>query len=326
MTVVDDALAPAPWRPGFATTDPDHAAQVIRDSYQISRGVRMPARPEDFHFAQQMQDGDGFALGRFRCPSPIGYRGPQGGVYCIDQVYRGRVGFLTSRHDLRAVAGEVFLVPNDEPWEAATDDVDVAGMMLDRERVAAYAASVSGSEDLTFTGLDPVSPGAAHFWDATVAHVRDTVLDDAVARESPLVQGEAFRMLAAALLTTFPNTARAAEGGRVPRVEPAVVRRAAQFMDEHAHDAIGLEDVAAAARVSPRALQMAFRRHRDQTPLEYLRRVRMARAHQDLRDGDPTRGDTVAEIAARWGFGNAGRFSGEYRRVHGCSPNETLRR
>ncbi|MEJ2866598.1 helix-turn-helix transcriptional regulator [Actinomycetospora sp. OC33-EN08] len=246
----------------------------------------------------------------------------------MDRVYRGRVGFRTRRVDLRAVAGEVFLVPPDDPWEAATDDVDVSGLMLDRDRFTQYAAALRGTDgaDVTFTGLEPVSPAAARFWDATVAHVRESVLGDTVGRDSPLVQGEAFRMLAATLLTTFPNTALAGDAAPVGRVEPAVVRRAAQYMDEHARDDIGLDDVAAAARVSPRALQLAFRRHRDTTPLEYLRRVRMAGAHQDLQAGDPTRGDTVAAIAARWGFGSAGRFSGDYRRLHGCHPRDTLRR
>ncbi|MDQ4118039.1 MAG: helix-turn-helix domain-containing protein, partial [Actinomycetota bacterium] len=57
-----------------------------------------------------------------------------------------------------------------------------------------------------------------------------------------------------------------------------------------------------------------------------LRRARMARAHADLRAGDPTRGDTVATIAMRWGFSNPGRFAAEYREAYGTSPSETLRR
>ena len=36
--------------------------------------------------------------------------------------------------------------------------------------------------------------------------------------------------------------------------------------------------------------------------------------------------DTVAAVAARWGFANAGRFAVEYRRIYGCSPGEVLRR
>jgi transcriptional regulator GlxA family with amidase domain len=48
-------------------------------------------------------------------------------------------------------------------------------------------------------------------------------------------------------------------------------------------------------------------------------------AHQDLMAGDPSRGDTVAGIAARWGFLHAGRFSIGYRATYGRSPSRTLR-
>lgn len=75
----------------------------------------------------------------------------------------------------------------------------------------------------------------------------------------------------------------------------------------------------------PRSRQLAFRRHRDSTPLEYLRRVRLERADRDLQTGDPTRGDRVEAIAARWGFAHPGRFSVLYREHYGRSPSATLR-
>jgi AraC-like DNA-binding protein len=70
---------------------------------------------------------------------------------------------------------------------------------------------------------------------------------------------------------------------------------------------------------------LAFRRHVGTTPTDHLRRVRLERARRDLEAGDPVRGDTVAEIATRWGFAHHGRFAIDYRRVFGCSPSHTLR-
>jgi transcriptional regulator GlxA family with amidase domain len=106
---------------------------------------------------------------------------------------------------------------------------------------------------------------------------------------------------------------------------PAVVRRALYFIDEHAADPVGIEDIAAAAGIGSRGLQLAFRRHVGTTPTDHLRRVRLERARRDLEAGDPVRGDTVAEIATRWGFAHHGRFAIDYRRVFGCSPSHTLR-
>jgi len=105
---------------------------------------------------------------------------------------------------------------------------------------------------------------------------------------------------------------------------PAALCSAVAFIDAYAADPIGLTEIAAAAQLSPRALQAAFRRHLDTTPLGHLRSVRLARAHADLlaaRRGD---GKTVTEIANRWGFSQLSRFARDYKARYGQSPRETL--
>ena len=87
-----------------------------------------------------------------------------------------------------------------------------------------------------------------------------------------------------------------------------------------------VEDIAAASHVTARALQLAFRRHLDTTPMAYVRRVRLQRLHQELRHADPADGATVTAAAARWGFQQMGRLSAQYRDLFGESPRDTLRR
>ncbi|MFG1930641.1 helix-turn-helix transcriptional regulator [Mycobacterium sp. NPDC048908] len=102
------------------------------------------------------------------------------------------------------------------------------------------------------------------------------------------------------------------------------MRRAVAFVDENFHRDIGVCDIAHAVHVTPRTVQLMFRRHLGTTPMGYLRRVRLDRAHHELIDADPTAA-TVSEIAARWGFGHAGRFSARYQKTYGCAPSVTLR-
>jgi transcriptional regulator GlxA family with amidase domain len=106
---------------------------------------------------------------------------------------------------------------------------------------------------------------------------------------------------------------------------PPGLRRSVSFIHENADGDIGLSEIAAAANLTPRAVQYMFRRHLGVTPMEYLRRVRLDRAHRDLQAANPAV-DTVNSIAGRWGFAHAGRFSVAYRRVFGLSPRATLRR
>ena len=106
--------------------------------------------------------------------------------------------------------------------------------------------------------------------------------------------------------------------------QPPALRWAIAFIHENAHRDIGLSDIAAAVSVTPRSVQYTFRRHLSTTPLEYLRRVRLNRAHRDLQAADPAV-DTVMGIAGRWRFGHPGRFSIAYRQAFGTLPSQTLR-
>jgi transcriptional regulator GlxA family with amidase domain len=106
--------------------------------------------------------------------------------------------------------------------------------------------------------------------------------------------------------------------------QPETLRRAVGFIHEHAHLDIGLSDIAAAIGVTPRSIQYTFRRHLGTTPLEYLRRVRLDRAHRDLLAANPAV-DTVMAIAERWRFSHPGRFSIAYREAFGRPPSRTLR-
>ena len=173
----------------------------------------------------------------------------------------------------------------------------------------------------------PVSPARAALWRATVAHLRRDVLGDDEVMASPLSRATVLRGLVAVLIETFPNPALDALGAAVPergRVAPRTVRSAVGFIEEHAGDDIGLADIAAASGIGARGLQLAFRRHADVTPLEYLRRVRLERAHRDLQESDPLDA-TVGAIATRWGFPHHGNFSALYLRTYGRSPSMTLR-
>jgi transcriptional regulator GlxA family with amidase domain len=105
---------------------------------------------------------------------------------------------------------------------------------------------------------------------------------------------------------------------------PELLRHAIAFINENAHRDITLSDIASTVNVTPRSVQYTFRRHLGVTPLEYLRRVRLDRAHRELQAADPSV-DTVMDIASRWGFSHAGRFSGMYKQKFGRPPSSTLR-
>jgi len=101
----------------------------------------------------------------------------------------------------------------------------------------------------------------------TVSYICRELVESGRTEISPLMAAEMTRLAAAALLETFPNTTLTA--GYLPGpgwTPPAAVRRAAAFVQAHADRPVTLDEIAAAAGVSGRALQYAFRRHYDTTP------------------------------------------------------------
>ncbi|MFI6498084.1 AraC family transcriptional regulator [Nonomuraea typhae] len=111
-----------------------------------------------------------------------------------------------------------------------------------------------------------------------------------------------------------------------PPAGQAALRRARRYCEDHAGELVTLRDIAAAARVSVRTLQASFRRHLQTTPMAYLRAVRLAKAHADLREIAETGAATsVTDVALRWGFTHLSRFAGEYRKRYGEPPSATRR-
>ena len=75
--------------------------------------------------------------------------------------------------------------------------------------------------------------------------------------------------------------------------------------------------------VSARALDYACLAYNDQSPLAYIKRCRMALAHEMLCRAGP--GATVTNIATFCGFTDLGRFSVVDHRRYGQPPSQTLR-
>lgn len=105
---------------------------------------------------------------------------------------------------------------------------------------------------------------------------------------------------------------------------PGAVRRAVEVMHADPARPFTLGDLARIAGVSPRSLQDSFQRYLDTSPMAYLREVRLALAHEELRVAEPGQ-VTVTEIAYRCGFVHLGRFAALYRRRYGISPSQSLR-
>jgi adenylate cyclase len=104
---------------------------------------------------------------------------------------------------------------------------------------------------------------------------------------------------------------------------PADLVRVLGWLRGHLSEPVQLETLAQIAGTRPRTLETHFKMFLGTTPLGWVRRMRLARARQELLSaGSQT---TVTDTATSCGFGQMGRFAAQYRKAFGELPSETIR-
>ena len=314
-----------PQRREYSAADPELMRGVIGQVYD---GVVLTTgnRNSTTGFALTQVDAGSFTANSVTLPGGLAFRVHDEGAALVTTVIHGTVRAEWAKDTESYQAGDVYVrnLPEAE-FRAQTRDVRSRSIVLPFSLLHDVAGAESmPPASLRFLSTYPAGATARAQWQNTSDYV-DRVLANSEAAVSPLIIGSAGRLLAATALAVFPNTALPGRGARDRSdASPATLRRAIAFIDEHAHEDVTGAEIAAAAGVTIRAVQLAFRRHLDTTPLGYLRRVRLYYAHRQLAAADP-RHESVTTVAYRWGFANSSRFAAYYRQAYGVLPSHTLR-
>lgn len=204
------------------------------------------------------------------------------------------------------------------------EDATVRAFVFDRDAAEQAARQMVGDDRLRLEVLDtsPRDAGAAARWEESFHYLERTLptLEEGDELLRRAFERHALIITLGSFSTTLQESLR-----RAAQIAPApaAVRRALAYIDENAHRSITVDDIAAAVHMSTRGLQYAFRRALDSTPAEQLRRARLEGARHDLHSG---RGETIAEVARRWGFSHPSRFAAAYRACYGRAPAADRRR
>lgn len=212
-------------------------------------------------------------------------------------------------------------LPTTMIWEEGTRQVLV---QIDRQAMMDHLSAQLGyraERPLTFHGPLDMTGGAG----AALRRLAMYVVAEADEGRVTIGQGLMRRQVEATLMSGLLEAHHHDYEGMLGRVRsaprPRHLRLAEGYIEAHLDQPLTLEEVADAAGISARALQLAFRQHRGTTPLGFWRDLRLARAHEDLGAGQ----GSVTEIALKWGFQHFGRFAEAYRAKYGLSPRDSLR-
>ncbi|RBY77975.1 AraC family transcriptional regulator [Blastococcus sp. TF02-09] len=314
----------APRRAEFRTRDPAEARAFLDTLYGVRLEVEAP-RDASWLLGLRMVDAGLFSSIDIVLPAHLTFGLAGQDDLVIGTVTGGLIGFEWGQSTYRYAPGDVYISSDPRGDDIGyTREARALTTTLPQSLLTDVARGAGEpGPPWQFTAMQGTPSDAAR-WRATSRFVDDLLAEPATAA-SPLLLGPATRLLAATALTVFPNTlvTDAAPADSVD-AHPGTLRRAVAFIDADCDRDISLADIARAAYVTPRAVQLAFRRYLDTTPTAYLRTARLAQAHQQLRDATPGDGLTVTAVAARWGF-TPSRFTEHYRAAYGVLPSHTLR-
>ena len=156
------------------------------------------------------------------------------------------------------------------------------------------------------------------------------MIDGAAAQEDgplahPLATQRLEQVLVQSLLFGQPHNYSDRLAAPSPAAGARPVSQAVELLRSDPAHPWTVAELAAEVSMSVRSLQEGFRRSLDTTPMAYLHRLRLERAHHELSAAEPGT-VSVTEVATRWGFVHLGRFAGAYSGAYGEPPSATLRR
>ena len=189
------------------------------------------------------------------------------------------------------------------------------------DRTVESALGYPPEEAVHFSVGFDISNRPGRNWVRAVLLLRDAIDSDA----PDLILRPLEELVVGQLLTAQPSNFSGRLTGDPRPVRPRRLSRVLDLIDADPATPHTVAGLASIAGTSVRSLQASFSEHLGLTPMQYLRRVRLARAHQDLLAATPGDGQSVAGIAYRWGFGHVPRFAAAYREHYGQPPSQTLR-
>jgi len=109
------------------------------------------------------------------------------------------------------------------------------------------------------------------------------------------------------------------------RLRDLALQRSTAFIEQAEGRAVTVRELCEVSGASWRTLDYAFKERYGISPKAYLRTRRLNSVRRDLRAVGPG-GDTVRNVAGRWGFWHMSQFARDYHKLFGELPSQTLGR
>lgn len=232
-----------------------------------------------------------------------------------------------ARQTTRAMTSGLVLLPHQETTVRWSPDAGQFILKISRDSLERHLGEqlhmpVNDVLDFDF-GIDLTTPAGSSLLASVEFFARELdrpggLTEMPIARE----QLEAFvmtQLLHAGRHQYSDALAAPADPARTGRLRPVI-----SYMEEHADEPLSPQELARVGCMSVRTLHATFQQELGESPMSYLRRIRLDHVRAELLRHDPAL-TRVTDVALRWGFFHQSRFAQQYRERFGELPRDTLR-
>ena len=225
---------------------------------------------------------------------------------------RGRCRVTQQDRSCETRPGDITLMLSSKPSTIVADGPhELIILSLPLRLLGPHADRLSQWTAVRLPGNRGLAATAGPFVDGVVNGLRDgSVAQDNLALADGIV----------ALTRALYGSADPRPGGTGEASADRMLTRIKCHIDSHLHEVdLGPESIAAAHFISTRYLHKLFEAE-DMTLFRWVQHRRLERCCDDLRD-DARADESIAAIAARWGFRNRDVFTRLLRTTYGTTPN-----
>ena len=312
----------------FRTADIEYARMKVSEVYCEHRLSLKCGQLDAFHYHMPF-DGISFNY--------MGY-GPQSNIepgllrdfYLIQLPITGSASMHADKQTIESKPGKATVI-NPSVYTKMTWGAGCEQLMLQlsKRRVHGVLNNCLGrpaTQDLVFSPyMENRNRQHASWWQHVMRFINDCNQPYGFYKTPEMIDNALSNIIRGLLYTLENNYSARLKLDNRP-VLPKSLRRAIEYIKQHASENLTVDELVRITEVSERSLFNSFKQCLDMTPMQFVQKHRLANARLQLLDPAQSLHLSVTEIAFNNGFSQLGRFSAHYKSVYGELPSTTKAR
>ncbi|MES9815386.1 MAG: AraC family transcriptional regulator [Candidatus Thiodiazotropha sp.] len=307
------------------TRDPSRACAHLSSLFRPHK-LRLSRHNDDIRFTHNRIELDGLSINTLSYGKEITIDAPNNlaDSYLVKFTLQGHSEVNQSHNSCTTQAGTICVLNPSMPLkDRMSEDFQMMIVQIQEKLLYAHLAKELGVEvnrPLDFQTVSVSMDTRAASFTRLTGLLCDDLSNQCSDFKHAHINKQLGQVLMSLLLMEIPHTYSNFLRQSTLTPAPYFVRLAEDYIHAHLCEQLLLDQLSAVAGVSGRSLQLAFKKHRGVSPMEYIRNCRLDRARELLQKRSAS---NITQIALDCGFNHLSKFSNYYKLRFGELPSDT---